>query len=216
MAVSSRSWLTVPEVQRHLSANVNAPDAAALEPLIDAACRAVETYLERRVVRASFDERHDGGFDFVRPRNKPAVVSAVYVDTARRFGEETKLPDSEWFVSGDDEGEGEGGSLVELLRPTPGGRGVVRVVYEGGWTYAVDEDGEVTADRIPPDIRRATLYTLQAMHLKGEKGLLGQALVSSPGGSVTPITTPELTAGIPKEARDLLDPYRDRRRSLWL
>lgn len=219
MAVSARSWLTVAEAQAHLKANVQALDTTRIERLVDAACRAVETYLERGVIRRPYDERHDGqGRDFLRPLNPPAAVSAVYVDETRAFEAASLLPASAWWTSGGDEGQGDGGSTVELADPTPKGRGIVRIVYEGGWSYTLDEAGKVTADRIPADLRLATLLVLQTLHDKGEgKGLLGQATVSAGvAGSVTPISTIELTAAIPKEAKELLDPYRSRRRDLWL
>lgn len=219
MSLSTYAWIELDEAKRHLSANVNstAQDALVTE-LVNAACRAVEGFLEQGVVRRAYTEIRDGEpISVLLPHVAPANVTAIYEDAARAFGAETLVPAASWVVPTDDEGEGSGGRMIRWLDGYLPAEGVqtLKLVYEGGWTYTVNRGvspAVVSADKVPAAIRQAALLTLQALWLKdgGGKGLLGLASASQQlGGSAAPRAD---DSAIPPEARQLLERYRSWRR----
>lgn len=191
--------------------------------IVNVACRAVEDYCGRQIVARSVTEYRDGrGEEFIYPRHGPASSIVLYVDTTRQWGSDTLLQattpiavDDEYFYDSTE-------NCIKLLgwklpgKPWDPVVACVKLTYTGGWAYTTTGTWpglEVASDSIPAPIRQATLMVAQALHLKAGgrygKGLLGMAAVSSSlAGSVAPISTIELTAMIPKEAKQLLAPYR--------
>lgn len=224
MSLSTYAWIELDEAKRHLAANVNSTTQDALiTELVNAACRAVEGFLEQGVVRRAYTEIRDGEpISVLLPYVAPANVTAVYEDAARAFGAETLVPAASYAVPTDDEGEGSGGRMIRWLDGYLPAEGVqtLKLVYEGGWTYTVNRGvspATVSADKVPAAIRQATLMALSNFWQLdgGGKGLIGIASASQQmGGSIAPISTIELSSALPQQARQLLERYRSWRREV--
>lgn len=219
MAIPSTVPLTLPELKAELQQNENRSDPSAegvIERIAMGATRAVEGVLGYRIVSAPYIDTYDGGgIEMLLLRNPPADITHVFEDTSRVFDSSTELElgvdflADYWQVGA---GAGTGCRVLRRLNGAwPDVRQSVRVEYDGGWAWAA----ATAVWSGPEDIRRAIFIT--ARRLKdGHKGLLGKQAVQMPGGGgVQMATTIELTAAVPKEAKELLAPYVWNTQAVW-
>lgn len=196
------AFITLAEAKRHIGGNANSTAKDELiQEIIDAACSAVEGYLQRKLDKAERTEYHDGtegDFFYVdNPPIDPTQPVTVWIDSSREFPDHTKLKnegrvDDEYVVGRDND-------CIELLcGKLPRGKQIVKVTYTGGY-----------GENLPQDIRLATLLTIQhwygldgggqAQLGKGQSGVTGRGYVGNLQGVAV--------SAIPPQAKKLLEKY---------
>lgn len=225
-ALGIYDYLELLETKAAIGANLGAgvtTDDVALVRMIQAAEDVIQRRIGRSVVRRTYVDVYDGdGTDEILLFNPPASVTRVCVDEDRVFPSSDDLvANTDYVVPEYNEGAtaGSGRSIVLVdqtaLEGFPDSPQSIHVEYQGGWTYTVDrtdpQNPNVTADQVPPAIRRATLLTVQRLHqLSGDgKARLGSPSAAWPGGGSTTAVRgdADIDALIPLEASELLKLY---------
>lgn len=163
---------------------------ARLTRFIDAASQAIENFLDRTVLTATYTEIQDGrASNRVILRNFPVTsVTSVYIDPDSEFTDPSTEVDSSDFRLEDE-------SLIVLLhRQFPRGTQNVRVIYDAG--YAT----------VPPVIENSCLFLVEWYY-----DLQNDLRVGNVSKGKNNETTKYLTEW-PKWLKDQLMPYR---RSEW-
>lgn len=203
-------FFTLDDVKDHLKIKLDETKYDnKIKRLINMATDLCEKYIDGPIKTRAFVEDRDGdSSDTMVPDYYPMrEVTSIKIDYNRHFGPETEILSSNYLVRGMQDVEiGFKGTDVVIRddnNTSIVGRiftgsvvGAIRLSYTAGWGIDMND--------IPYDLQHAILLAIEYYYLLGENRELNVTSKSNMGGQSYNRET-----GLPKEARELLDSYKD-------
>jgi len=167
------NFITFDEVKYQLTedpAKIGTDDQNLIESLISSVCSMIETYCNRKFVKANYveyPETYGGNMIFLK--HIPIVqINNLWIDTSREFDSSTLIDSDDYFVNL------EKGIVIYESGNFPSKPYCVKVDYEAGWE----------SENVPKDLKQVAIEMVLVKYDRIKKKELDVVSRNVQGGSV--------------------------------